>query len=191
VVDVSTHQLLELVCSSLRWLGGGGRKGGSSTHTLPLCCISHPSAVVCLLVDDGGAYWLLGAGRTRQDHQPQPCPPLHCARSSGQEALLACSSTDLESGTAGLFRLHYLLLPCPASCDQPAALLAKRVASAEELLAPVLQASNGMALQGAAALSPAVAEAVASQLALVPLEQLDPLALSSRSNETVEVRCGV
>ncbi|KAL4427862.1 hypothetical protein ABPG75_001951 [Micractinium tetrahymenae] len=107
-------------------------------------------------------------------------------RASG-EALLASSSTDLESGAAGLLRLHYLLLPCQPSSGRPAALCAKRVASAEELLAPLLHAGEP-AQAGVAELPPAVAAAVAGQLAAVPLaERLDPLALSSRCSEVVEM----
>lgn len=73
-------------------------------------------------------------------------------------------------------------------------LCARRVACAEELLAPLMpagaEAADGSE-GGAAALPPAVAAAVAGQLAAVPLaEALDPLALSSRCVEIVEVRWG-
>ena len=106
--------------------------------------------------------------------------------SAAGEALLATCTTDLESGAAGLFRLHYLLLPC-AAAGQPPALCAKRVACAEELVPPLLAAGPGGAAE-AAPLPPAVAEAVAGQLGRVPLEaRLDPLALSSRCSDTVEV----
>lgn len=103
-------------------------------------------------------------------------------RREAGEALLAACSTDLESGAAGLFRLHYLLLPCEAG----ATLCAKRVACAEELLAPMLP-GGAVASAAAAPLPPAVTSAVAEQLARVPLEQLEPLRLSNRCNETVEV----
>jgi hypothetical protein len=116
--------------------------------------------------------------------------------SAAGEALLAFSTTDLECGRTGLFRLHYLLLPCGggeagAGGGRPAALVAKRLASADELAAPLLApaASPGGAGAAAAPPSAAVAEAVAGQLARVPLsEQLDPLALSSRCGEMIEVR---
>lgn len=116
-----------------------------------------------------------------------PGPPL-C--SAAGEALLASSTTDLETGAAGLFRLHYLLLPCTdgeSSSDGGAApaLCAKRVASADELVPPLLAAE---AAAPAALLPPALAEAVAGQLGAVPLEaRLDPLALSSRCRDTIEV----
>ena len=113
------------------------------------------------------------------------------ARSAGGEALLASSTTDLESGAAGLFRLHYLLLPCAPAPGAPPALLAKRVASAEELLAPPLLGAAAAAAGGeaVAAPAPAVAEAVAAAVGRVPLEpRLDPLALSGRCVETVEVQ---
>ncbi|KAL4442076.1 hypothetical protein ABPG77_011337 [Micractinium sp. CCAP 211/92] len=100
------------------------------------------------------------------------------------EGLLASSSTDLESGAAGLLRLHYLLLPCERGAGRPTTLCAKRLASAEELLAPLLPAGEA----GTAELPPAVAAAVSAQLAAVPLaEKLDPLALSSRCSEVVEM----
>lgn len=101
------------------------------------------------------------------------------------------STTDLECGAAGLLRLHYLLLPVEASAGRPPALCAKRVACAEELLTPLVAppSGEGVAAGAGAPMAPAVAEAVARQLAAVPLsEQLDPLALSSRSGEVVEVR---
>lgn len=113
--------------------------------------------------------------------------PASC-RDAG-EALLAACSTDLESGAAGLFRLHYLLLPCEPGAGQPAALCAKRVACAEELLAPMLPAGAD-ASAAVVPLPPAVASAVTAQLARVPLEQLEPLRLSNRCCETVEVRIG-
>ncbi|PSC68125.1 hypothetical protein C2E20_8288 [Micractinium conductrix] len=110
-------------------------------------------------------------------------------RSSG-EALLCQSTTDLESGAVGLLRLHYLVLPCEGGAGRPPSLCARRVACAEELLAPLMpagaEAADGSE-GGAAALPPAVAAAVAGQLAAVPLaEALDPLALSSRCVEIVE-----
>ena len=119
-------------------------------------------------------------------------PPALLPRSANGEALLATCTTDLESGAAGLFRLHYLLLPCGAA-GQPPALCAKRVACAEELVPPLLAAAPETPA-GTAPLPPAVAEAVAGQLGKVPLEgRLDPLALSSRCRDTVEVRrrCGL
>lgn len=67
-------------------------------------------------------------------------------------------------------------------------LCAKRVASAEELLAPLLEPQPAAAAAPVPSLPPAVAEAVAAQLGRVPLEaRLDPLALSSRCGEIVEV----
>lgn len=106
--------------------------------------------------------------------------------STSGEALLATCTIDLESGAAGLFRLHYLLLPCGAA-GQPPSLCAKRVACAEELVPPLLAAAPEAPV-GIAPLPPAVAEAVAGQLGRVPLEaRLDSLSLSSRCCDTVEV----
>lgn len=113
-----------------------------------------------------------------------PACSLPCFCRASGEALLVSSSTDLESGAAGLLRLHYVLLPCEPSAGRPAALCAKRVASAEELLSPLLPAGGACTAE----LPPAVTAAVTAQLAELPLaEQLDPLALSSRSSEVVEV----
>lgn len=115
----------------------------------------------------------------------QPAVLCLCCSTSG-EALLATCTTDLESGAAGLFRLHYLLLPCGAA-GQPPSLCAKRVACAEELVPPLLAAAPEAPV-GTAPLPPAVAEAVVGQLGRVPLEaRLDPLSLSSRCCDTVEV----
>lgn len=114
--------------------------------------------------------------------RPSMMPAQPC-RTAG-EALLASSSTDLESGAAGLLRLHYLLLPCEPGAGRPTALCAKRLASAEELLAPLMPAGEA----STAELPPAVAATVSAQLAAVPLaEKLDPLALSSRCSEVAEV----
>lgn len=128
---------------------------------------------------------------------PALCPlsffQLPTPASAAGEALLATCTTDLESGAAGLFRLHYLLLPCEPYASRPPALCAKRLACAEELLAPLLGAQV-VSLAEAAPPPPAVAEAVAAQLARVPLQaRLDPLALSSRCGDTIEVwrRVGV
>lgn len=115
-----------------------------------------------------------------------PLPTCNSCSASG-EALLATCTTNLESGAAGLFRLHYMLLPCGAS-GQPPALCAKRVACAEELVLPLLAASPEVPAS-TTPLPAAVAEAVAGQLGRVPLEaRLDPLSLSSRCSDTVEVR---
>jgi hypothetical protein len=131
--------------------------------------------------------------------KPMPASLPVCVCSAAGEALLAFSTTDLECGRTGLFRLHYLLLPCGggdagagagAGGCRPAALVAKRLASADELAAPLLAPAAPPAGKAAAAapLSAAVAEVVAGQLARVPLsEQLDPLALSSRCGEMIEV----
>ena len=83
----------------------------------------------------------------------------------GNEALIATSTANLDTARQGLFKQHYLLLPCEGEAGRQPALWVAKLAGAEEVIPPGLPTTG----QAEEEVPGAIRQAVCGQLGKVPM----------------------